>query len=190
MPRRRLQQTFKLAAQVGFFDEYPVLPDGVDPQLTLSRADRAQPFFLVCEKDSLIVQMTGHAHVEFKNSSVLSMATCPGDFVYVPARTPHRIVPAEDSLLYRYKAERAGLEAVAWYCQNCGEQVHRVTWDAADELPQEGYVRAVSEFNASESLRTCGKCANVHPPVDAAGNNWHRIATELRTPVDPDNDDW
>ena len=40
MPRRRMQQTFKLAAGVGFFDEYPVLPDGVDPQLTMSRADR------------------------------------------------------------------------------------------------------------------------------------------------------
>ena len=190
MPRRRLQQTFKLAAQIGFFDEYPVLPDGIDPQLMMSRADRPQPFFLVCEKDCMIVQMTGRVRVEFKDASVLYMATCPGDYVYVPARTPHRIVPQEGSIFYRYKAEAAGLEAVAWYCDACGEQVHRVTWDTAQELPQEGYARAVSLFNGAESFRRCKTCGTAHSPVDVAGNNWNAIAKELRSAGNENDDDW
>jgi uncharacterized protein with PIN domain len=190
MPRRRMQSTFKLAAQIGFFDEYPVLPDGVDPQLMMSRADRPQPFFLVCEKDSMIVQMTGHARVEFKDSSVLYMATRPGDFVYVPARTPHRIVPQESSIFYRYKAEHAGLEAVAWYCAKCNEPLHRMCWDTAEELPQEGYARAISEFNDVESLRTCKECGSVHPLADVAGNNWSAITKELRSAGNESDDDW
>lgn len=190
MPRRRLQQTFKLAGQVGFFDEYPVLPDGIDPQLTMSRADRPQPFFLVCEKDSIVVQMTGRGQVDFKDASVLSVATSPGDFVYVPARTPHRIVPQEASIFYRYKAEHAGLEAAAWYCEGCGKQVHRVTWDTAVELPQEGYLRALRQFNESELLRRCMQCGRAHAPVDAAGNNWDAIAQEIKGADKADDDDW
>lgn len=190
MRRRRMQQTFKLAAEVGFFDEYPVLPGGIDPQLTISLADRPQPFFLVCEKDTIIVQMTGRARVEFKKTSVLFVATKPGDFVYVPAGTPHKFVPDEDCIFYRYKAEHAGLEAVAWYCESCGQEIHRVTWDTTQELPQEGYSRAISEFNEMESLRKCKACSRVHLPADAQGNRWVSIAKELRTSSDENSDDW
>lgn len=188
MPRRRMQQTFQLAEQAGEYDEYPVMPEGVDPQLTLSQNTRPQPFFLVCQKDSILVQMSGRAKVEFRSSGVNFFFANPGDFVYVPAGTPHRILPQERSLHYRYKAEQAGLEAVAWFCEGCGGEVSRVTWDTAQELPQEGYLRATEEFNANAAARRC-KCGAEHPPVDISGNRWREIAHELRSTQDED-DDW
>jgi rubredoxin len=189
MARRRFQQTVKLAPQVGFFDEYPILPDGIDPQVTMSRSDRQQPFFLICEKDTMLVQMTGYALIEFKESSVLRVNASPGDFIYVPARVPHRISPTSESIHYRYKAEHAGLEAAAWYCNQCGNQVKRFTWDTTDELPQEGYLRATTAFNESEDSRRCPKCGTLHPPTDVTGNNWQAVAAELRSKQD-DDDAW
>lgn len=192
MARRMLQQTAKMAKTVGPFDEYPVIPDGISPQLMMSRNDRPQPFYLICEKDTLLVQMSGVGRVEFKDSAMNFTPTSPGDMIYVPARTPHRTVSNEDSIIYRYKAEQAGLEGVAWYCENCGSEVHRLVFDTATELPQEGYSRAVEAFNRDETLRTCGTCNTVHPTVDASGNNWAAIAKELRSADDDedDDDDW
>ena len=191
MARRRLQQTFKLSEQVGSYDEDPVMPAEVDPQLTIGRADKPQPFFLICEKDSLVVQMTGAARIEFKDSSVRYVDTHAGDYIYVPARTPHRILPEEPGIIYRYKAAQAGLEATAWYCETCDGEVHRVTWDTASELPQEGYMRAVATFNADPASRRCGRCGAEHPLVDAEGNRWAEISAELRAGQGgEDDDDW
>ncbi len=190
MARRKLQQTDKLAQQVGAFDEYPVMPEGVSPQLMLSRNDRPLPFYLICEKDTLIVQMTGEGRIVFKDSAMNYTATVPGDLVYVPARTPHRLFTDHDSLIYRYKAEKAGLEGVAWYCDGCGAEVYRLVFDTETELPQEGYLRAVETFNGDQALRTCKSCGAAHPIADASGNNWIAIAAELRGGDDEDDDDW
>ena len=191
MARRKLQQTDKLAQIVGAFDEYPVMPEGVSPQLMLSRNNRPLPFYLICEKDTIVVQMSGTGRIVFKDSAMNYTATVPGDLVYVPARTPHRLFTEADSLIYRYKAENAGLEGVAWYCEGCNAEVHRLVFDTATELPQEGYLRAVEGFNADEGLRTCKSCGAVHPAADASGNNWQAIADELRQgDDDEDDDDW
>jgi len=76
---------FKAAAEVGPYDEFPVLVAGLDPQVYLSRNDRPQPFYLVCEKDSLLVQMAGTGRLLLKYGPVLWESMRPGDFVYVPA---------------------------------------------------------------------------------------------------------
>ncbi|AHD11884.1 cupin domain-containing protein [Phaeobacter gallaeciensis] len=189
MPRRRFHQTYQLAQQIGCFDEYPAISEGVDPQVNISRSDRVQPFHLICEKDTMIVLMSGAAKVEFRQSSVNYVNGTPGEMIYVPARIPHRVVPSEETILYRYKAEHAGLEAVAWYCEGCASEVARVTWDTAEELPQEGYLRATAAFNSDQAMRTCDTCGKEHPPVDTTGNRWQEIIDELTAEADED-DDW
>jgi 3-hydroxyanthranilate 3,4-dioxygenase len=180
MGQRRGFKTFDEAAKAGPYDEYPMFPPGTDPQLCLSRNERPQPFYLVCSKDSVLVQMSGEGRVEFKDSPLLRCALEPGDFVYVPAGTPHRIVPASECVQYRFKAEHAGLEGVAWYCEACGTELRRDEWDTAELLPQEAYLRHCEAFNADRARRTCAKCGAVHPPVDISGNRWAKIAAELR----------
>lgn len=185
MDRRRMLNAFKAAAELGPYDEFPVLPAGINPQLYLSRNNRPQPFFLVCERDCVLVQQAGTARVFFKDTSVLWHDLGPGDLAYITAGTPHRFVPSTESLVARYKAEPAGLEGVAWYCERCGQELERVEWDTSEELPQEGYARACEAFNADDQRRTCGACGHVHPAIDLDGFRWRAIAAELRAQAAP-----
>jgi len=66
MNRSRALSIFQEAKAAGSYDEYPVLPPDIDPQLHLSRNHRPQPFFLVCEHDCVLTQMSGRATVSSK----------------------------------------------------------------------------------------------------------------------------
>ena len=179
MSRKRMLSTFREAQKRGPYDEYPVLPADVDPQLHLGKNDHQQPFFLICEKDTVIAQFTGEGMVEFRGSSVNFFSLEPGDNVYVPGGTPHRFSPKTESIQYRYKAAQPGLEGVAWYCEECASELVRVIWDTKAELPQEGYLRACEQFNGNQDQRTC-PCGAVHPEIDLTPYNWHAVAAELR----------
>ena len=179
--RRQMFHTFKEAANAGRYDELPMLPVNIDPQLNLSRNDVDQPFWLILEKDSVIVQMSGVARVEMRDGPVLWEDLIAGDFLYVPGGVPHRIRPSETSVMYRFKAQPAGLEAVAWYCAQCQQPLYRRVWDTAGELPQAGYLRSCEEFNARPELRTCTRCQAVHPSISLEGYRWSHLAEELST---------
>jgi hypothetical protein len=181
MRQKRQYLTAREAPEAGPYDEFPTFPPGIDPQLCLSRNDRPQPFFLICEHDTVIVHMSGSGRVEFKGAPVNYHTLEPGDFVYVPARTPHRIVPATPSVQYRFKPEHPGLEGVCWYCERCGAELARDIWDTARELPQEGYLRSCRAFNDTPALRTCKSCGAVHPAIDLAGYRWAEIAAQIRS---------
>ena len=180
MARRPQYDTLSQIGQRGAFDEYPIFPPGKDPQLCLSRNDCAQPFHLICQHDTILAQLSGTGRVEFQGGSVRYFDLKMGDFVYVPAGFAHRYTAATPSIQYRYKPEKPGLEAVAWYCPRCSAEIHRETWDTERELPQEGYVRATARFNADAALRTCKSCGTVHPAIDVSRFKWAEIAQELR----------
>jgi len=179
MNRSRALSIFQEAKAAGPYDEYPVLPPDIDPQLHLSRNDRPQPFFLVCEHDCVLTQMSGRATVFFKDTNVLRFTLRPGDFVYVPAGTPHRIVPETESIQVRYKAREAGWEGAAWYCEKCGAELWRSEWNTAEQLPQTGYWDSCKAFNQDIAHRTCTGCGTVAPTIDLNGFRWHDVATEL-----------
>lgn len=181
MDRKRMLNGFKAAAEVGPYDEFPVLVPGIDPQVYLSRNARPQPFYLICERDSLLVQMAGTGRLLMKYSSVVWEPMQPGDFVYIPAGTPHRYVPTTESLQTRYKPEPAGLEGVAWFCEGCGTEITREEWDTSEQVSQAGYSDACQRFNASAETRTCPNCGRIHPQVDLSGLRWQEVAVQLQT---------
>lgn len=172
MRRKNRFETYKEAAERGNYDEFPMLELGIDPQLHLSRNSVAQPFFLICEQDTIVAQMSGSARIEFRHSPANYFNMALGDFVYVPGGTPHRLIPQKESVHLRYKAAQPGLEAVAWYKGD--EEVARVTWDCAKELPQEAYLRACRAFNADASLR------KGLPAIDLAPFQWDKIGAEVK----------
>jgi hypothetical protein len=180
MQRKRQVEVFQIAREAGAYDEWPLLPADIDPQVHLSRNDRTQPFFLVCEHDSVLTQLSGQALVEFKEAPVLSYTMEPGDFVYVPAGTPHRIVPRTESIQLRYRARDAGLEGAAWYCPACGAEVWREEWDTVEELPQAAYWRVCQAFNGDPDRRRCRDCGAEHPPVDLTGIRWPEVVAAMR----------
>ncbi|MBN9080291.1 MAG: hypothetical protein BGP04_18660 [Rhizobiales bacterium 62-17] len=180
MRRKNRADLFAEATSRGNYDEMPILELGIDPQLHLSRNEVVQPFFLICEHDCVLVQMSGSARIEFRDASVNYFDLALGDFVYVPGGTPHRLLPREASVHLRYKADDPGLEAVAWFSEETGREISRVTFDCATELPQEGYLRACELFNATPSMRTCPATGKVLPPIDLTPFNWQDLAQDIR----------
>ena len=172
---------FKAAKEVSNYEEVPVLPVKVDPQMFLSRNSVAQPFYLICGKDTVVVQMSGTATMYLKDSSVNRFHMSVGDHVYVPAGTPHRIVPNEESIQIRYKARSAGLEGVSWFCPGCDRELHRVEWDTATTVSQQVYHDACAAFNEDETLRRCIYCGAQHPRIDMKPfAAWQSLAEQLR----------
>jgi hypothetical protein len=180
MPRKKTFQTFREAGKTGAYDERPMLPDSIDIQVHMCRNDHTQPFFLVCEKDTLLCQMSGEGRVEFKDTPVNYHPLIPGDFIYVPAGAPHRLVPDGENVTLRYKAQDAGLEGVAWYCDDCGNELFRDVWDTAVEISHAAYLRVTNQFNESTGHRTCGRCNLIHEPIDLSRYRWQEIAEEIR----------
>lgn len=182
--RKNTLNVFREAAKLGSFDEFPVLRPEVDPQLHVSRNAVNQPFYLCCEKDSVIALVSGRATVQFAAGAVRFFELEPGDFVYVPGGVAHRLRVEEAGIQLRYKARDAGLEAVAWYCANCSNEVHQHAWDTSGTLPQEGYQSACEQFNRDVERRTCPVCGEVHDPVDLQPYRWRAVADALRGQTD------
>lgn len=172
MRRKNRFETYKEAASRGNYDEFPMLELGIDPQLHLSRNSVAQPFFLICEQDCVIAQMSGAARVEFRQSPANYFNLELGDFVYIPGGTPHRLLPARESIHLRYKACHPGLEAASWF--KGADEVARITWNTESELPQEGYLRACIAFNADRAMR------GGLPEIDLAPFRWADVAAEVK----------
>jgi 3-hydroxyanthranilate 3,4-dioxygenase len=182
MPLRRKKTfvVFREAGKLGPYDERPMLPDDVHLQICLSRNDRPQPFFLICEKDTLLAVFSGIGKVEFRGTNVAWFPLAPGDHVYVPAGAPTRLVPDTESVIMRYKAREPGLEGVAWYCEGCNAELYRHVFDTRVTYPQAGYLAGTAAFNAHEDRRRCGRCQTIHPNVDVSGYRWEELLADLR----------
>lgn len=170
---------FKEARKLESFDDFPLLRPEVDPQLHASRNSVDQPFFLTCEKDVVIAQASGAAQVEFVSGPVRYFDLVPGDFVYVPAGTGHRIRTTEPGIQIRYKAREPGQETVSWQCGKCGATVHRESFDATLEPAQIGYQAAAEAFNIDAAKRTCGSCGEEHLPLNLSPFRWAAVAEAL-----------
>jgi hypothetical protein len=180
MPRNHTVMSFAAAAHAGPYDERPMLPESLDLQIYLSKNDRPQPFFLICQHDTVLFALSGEGHVEYKDASVLRHSYEIGDHLYVPAGVPHRIVPSSESIQYRYKLPESELEGVAWYCEGCGKELYREVWEIAAELPQEAFLRIARAFSEDAKRRTCTQCGTVHPAIDLSPYRWFEVARELR----------
>ena len=182
LPRKKTFVAFREAAKLGPYDERPMLPEDIHTQVCLSRNTHRQPFFLICEKDTLLTAFSGTGRVEFELTNVRHFPFEPGDHVFVPAGAPTRIDPDSESLIMRYKAREAGLEAVAWYCESCHAELYRHVFDTAKVPAQEGYLAGCEAFNGDPTLRHCQACDREHPPIDLSPYNWADLARQLREP--------
>jgi hypothetical protein len=177
--RKRFFNILEIEHDLGSYDELPLILPHIDPQVIGSRNLAPQPFFLICEKDTVLAAMSGDAWVEFRGVDVVRHRFLAGDFVYVPGGTPHRIVPSEPGLHVRYKARNAGLEGVAWYCERCHGVLHRIEWDTATTLPQDGYARATRYYAEAIAGKPCPACAAEAPALDLTGTRWDALARAL-----------
>jgi 3-hydroxyanthranilate 3,4-dioxygenase len=172
--------SLKAGADLGEYEDAAVLPLETDPQIYLSRNALPQPFHLICEKDTVLSPLSGSADVHLRASSVNRFRMDIGDHVYIPAGTPHQIVPIEPGVILRYLPLEAGRLGTAWYCPGCEAEVQRYEFDHDNEVPLVStYAAAVSRFNADIQARTCGKCGVVHPQIDLARYGWDAAAASV-----------
>jgi len=112
MHRKRMIDTFKDAEALGPFDEYPRAGRRKSIRNSTSvRNDRPQPFYLICGQGQLYwFQMSGTATFIAQTPRCPQLPTHPRRFcVYVPAGTPHCLIPNGVSINHRYKGRtRAG----------------------------------------------------------------------------------
>ena len=178
--RRKNKFNFvKEAERLESFDEFPMLRSEVDPQLHVSRNQVDQPFHLICEKDCVLAQANGRSRVVFVDGPVRYFDMTPGDFVYVPGRTAHRVLSTEPGVLLRYKAREPGTETMLWLCETCGAELGRDEADATAAPAQVAYAAATLRFNADDAKRCCGSCGTRHPPVDATHFRWEAVGEAL-----------
>ncbi len=87
-----------------------------------------------------------------------------GDIFLLPPGVPHspqRPVPGSIGLVIERQRPIGMVDAFQWYCDGCGEIVHRVEVQLKSivtDLPP-----LFAQFYDSEELRTCGSCGAVHP---------------------------
>ncbi len=87
-----------------------------------------------------------------------------GDIFLLPPGVPHspqRPVPGSIGLVIERQRPIGMIDAFQWYCDGCGEIVHRVEVQLKSivtDLPP-----LFAQFYDSEELRTCGSCGAVHP---------------------------
>lgn len=178
--RRKTLNVLKEAALAqGSYDEFPVVPAGVDPAPHLSRNTVPQPFWLVTEKDEVLVTMSGEGQVRFKDGDRTVMRLGPGDIVYMPARTPSRIIPDGELVQVRLKSLPPFTEAVAWYCDLCDALMHSEEFTV--EVPQRSYWNAVAAYNSDVARRTCPSCGQVHAEAEIGDITWDTVAEILET---------
>lgn len=87
-----------------------------------------------------------------------------GEMYVIPRRLPHlnRRPPGSIGLVIHEQRLPDDLDGVAWYCDDCGHQLFRKEYrfeDLRKQLPI-----LVSDFLASETLRTCDRCHAVMAP--------------------------
>lgn len=113
-------------------------------------------FFYQLEGDMILKIIDGK---EFKDIPIKE-----GEIYLLPAKVPHSPQRFANTvgLVVEQKRESHHVDALEWYCENCGELLFRDTFNMKNivtELPP-----LMNKFMSSEELRTCNKCNNVMQP--------------------------
>jgi 3-hydroxyanthranilate 3,4-dioxygenase len=129
------------------------------------RGPNARNDFHIDPGDEIFFQLTGDITVRCREADgrLRDVVVREGEAMLVPAGTPHcPLRPAGTwGLVVERKRRPDELDALAWFCEGCGGELHRETFACADI---ERELKAIIErFNASRALRTCPQCGAVLP---------------------------
>ena len=118
--------------------------------------DPVEEFFYQLKGDMLLKLYDGE---EFYDVPIRE-----GDIFLLPPHVRHSPQRPQEwsiGLVIEPKRQQGQLDAIEWYCFECGERVHRAEMQLksiVDDLPP-----VYQKFYASEEDRTCPNCQTVHP---------------------------
>jgi 3-hydroxyanthranilate 3,4-dioxygenase len=134
------------------------------------RGPNARNDFHLDPGDEIFYQLRGAITVRCREADgrLRDVPVREGEAMLVRAGTPHCPIRPPDTwgLVIERKRRPDELDALAWFCEQCGTELYRETF-ACVNIERE--LKAIIErFNASETLRTCRACGAVLPvPVGA-----------------------
>ncbi|SFR32268.1 3-hydroxyanthranilate 3,4-dioxygenase [Litoreibacter janthinus] len=118
--------------------------------------DPVEEFFYQLEGDMLLKLYDGE---EFYDVPIRQ-----GDVFLLPPHvrhSPQRPQEGSVGLVIEPKRPKGALDAIEWYCFECGTRVHRAELalkSIVDDLPP-----VYAKFYSDKDLRTCPNCQTVHP---------------------------
>jgi len=89
--------------------------------------------------------------------------TCrQGEMFWIPPLVPHLNEREQGSigLVIHTKRQPGALDAMAWYCEKCGAQLHRMDYAYEKDL-RELLGPKIREFATNDALRTCQRCGTI-----------------------------
>lgn len=112
--------------------------------------------------DEIFYQLHGHIFVDtVANGKVTRHRINEGELFFVPKNTFHspRRPPGSVGIVIERPRRVAEEDGIAWYCENCGNQLHcEYFWCEDIEVTLK---EKVMRFNRDEKLRTCVKCGTL-----------------------------
>ena len=120
--------------------------------------------FHINTSPEFFLQLSGDLHCAVRRDGRVEEFTIgEGEMYLLPPLLPHlnRRPAGSLGLVIHQRRKPGALDAVAWYCERCNTQIHRVDYwfeSLLDQLPP-----LVREFHDNEALRTCGECGWVFP---------------------------
>ena len=115
--------------------------------------------------EEFFYQMKGDMLLKIKDGNdFYDVPIREGDVFLLPPHvrhSPQRPQEGSVGLVIEPKRPEGALDAIEWYCFDCGTRVHRAEVDLVsivDDLPP-----IYQAFYADEEARTCPNCGTVHP---------------------------
>ena len=110
------------------------------------------------ETEEFFYQLEGDIVLKIRDEGeVIDVPIRQGEIFLLPARTLHSPQRAANTVGLVVEVKRPGVkDAVFWYCEHCGHELHQTSYHF-DQIGTE-LSPVLEAFHASEALRTCQQC--------------------------------
>ena len=115
--------------------------------------NETEEFFYQLEGDMIL-------RIRDNDGQVTDMPIREGEIFLLPARTLHSPQRTADTVGLVVEVKRPGTkDAVYWYCEECGNELHKAVYQF-DQIGTE-LTPVLEAVHASEALRTCKQCGTL-----------------------------
>jgi len=113
------------------------------------------------ETEEFFYQVEGTMNLQIREAdgSLVDVPINEGEIFLLPAKVLHSPQRKADTVGLVVEVKRPGtMDAVFWYCDNCGQELHKATYQF-DQIGTE-LTPVLETVHASEEMRTCKNCGD------------------------------
>ncbi|KAJ2687140.1 3-hydroxyanthranilic acid dioxygenase [Coemansia spiralis] len=144
-----------------------VFQEGADFQIMVVGGPNARTDFHINPTEEWFYQVQGRMLLRMadpETGEIRNEYIEEGGMLLLPAHTPHSPVRFADTVGLVVERKRPGqLEAMRWYCAQCGAVVHE-KWFVCNSLDTD-LVPIIDEYKARPELHTCGRCGHANSTI-------------------------